>query len=117
MAQGDSLESWQKRTLSCLPKWLKCMCMCMYNIVYHFCVCREASRVVLIPFKDPDPASMHIVDDSDLIESQSKAGSAICLFIQLGKVFRECAMFRSDLDAELMEIFSRCDVPVDSRVR
>ena len=72
---------------------------------------------MLIPFNDPDPASVHLVDDSDLIEAQSKAGSAICLFIKLGKVFRECATFRTDLDAELREIFSRCEVPVDSRIR
>ena len=68
---------------------------------------------MLIPFNDPDPTSVHGVDDSDLIAAQNKAGSAICLFIKLGKVFRECATFRTDLDAELREISSRCD----SRIR
>ena len=72
---------------------------------------------MLVPFNDPDPASMHNVDDSDLIAAQNKAGSAICLFIKLGKVFRECAAFRTDLYAKLREIFNRCEAPVDSRIR
>ena len=60
---------------------------------------------------------MHTIDDSDLIAAQRRSGSAICLFIKLGKAFNECSAFRSELDAELNEIFLRCDVPVDSRIR
>jgi hypothetical protein len=72
---------------------------------------------VLIPFNDPDPASVHTIDDSDLIVAQSRSGSAICLFIKLGKAFHECSTFRAEIDAELREIFHRCDAPVDSRIR
>ena len=76
--------------------------------------CREASRVVLIPF---DRASTtEIVDDSDLIIAQKQAGPAVRLFIKLGRVYEEQSLDRAIIDREVKEIFANNNMKVDSRI-
>ena len=79
---------------------------------------REASRVVLVPFHDAEPAGSGAeVDDADLIAVQERAGIAVCLFIKLGKVFYSCKAFRNSIDTEVGQIFQRNGVVVENRIR
>jgi len=49
-------------------------------------MCREAGRIVLIPFHPPDE-SQPSTDDSELLLAQKTCGDAVCFVVALGEAF------------------------------
>ena len=78
------------------------------------CTCREASRVVLIPFVQP--AESIAADDTALLQQMVHAGGAAPLFISLGKAFEEGTEERTALASKIADIFNAHNVQLDSRV-
>ena len=74
---------------------------------------REASRVVLIPFRQADTSIES--DDTELLAAQQTAGSAVSIFISLGKLIDDSAEV-GKIAKKVDAVFKEQHVKVDSRL-